>query len=140
MENLDNLIIGEQKYISIWKDGIEIDRKSCNPEQDKADYFFIKSYEYYKKWGNDLHVITTDENFIPLNKVLPRCGLSSSNSDATRLIDQGAIYVNGSVEKDKNFPLEIGYSYLIGRPKKRQILMVKILSKGENDTNEVRYT
>ena len=58
-------------------------------------------------------VIQTNGNEIPLVQILKLTGLTASTSEALRMIDQGAVKLNGEKVEDKSIKIIRGESVLI---------------------------
>jgi tyrosyl-tRNA synthetase len=64
---------------------------------------------------------------IPLVRILTAAGLAASNSEAARLIDQGAIAVNGERIQDRQASLPAATEPVLLRRGKRQFVRVRLL-------------
>jgi tyrosyl-tRNA synthetase len=71
------------------------------------------------------HVLTVAGPRIPLVRVLTGAGLSTSNSEARRLIEQGAVEVDGARVERVDAELAVGHTCLV-RVGKRRFCRVKI--------------
>ena len=63
--------------------------------------------------------LLAEEGSLWISKALTAASLSKSNGEASRLIKQGALSVDGKKVKDSNYQLTVGGSYLIKLGKRR---------------------
>ncbi len=63
-------------------------------------------------------IVTTDENTISISKILVQINFATTNSEATRLIKQGGVSINGEKIVDFKQELEKGFSGVLKSGKK----------------------
>jgi tyrosyl-tRNA synthetase len=72
------------------------------------------------------HSVTVDGAPIPLAQILKRIGLTSSTSEAMRMIDQGGVRLNGQKVSDKALALAKGEHFIVqvGKRKFARVTLV----------------
>lgn len=95
------------------------DEGSANKAKEEFEKIFVK-----KETPDSISEYKAPKNAIKLSALIKESGMTDSTSEATRLIKQGGVYIDGEKITDQNFIVKPGKDFIL-KVGKRKFLKIK---------------